>query len=148
MTQYIDLITLEQAKLHLRIDDSQTETDAEITQMINSALMYIEKRTGWIVKDKTQTYYGNPYAVVFDYPITTILPEGSYERATNTVVPTVDGKVVLGTGIIDKDQYPTNLIDCALSLIDFWFYNTETRNSENTIPDFIVDNININRRFI
>ena len=38
MTAYTDVISLERAKLYLKIDSLQTETDDEITSMINSSL--------------------------------------------------------------------------------------------------------------
>ena len=57
MTSYLDVISLETAKLYLKIDEGQTETDNEITGMINSALSYIEKRTNHIFKTRDKLYY-------------------------------------------------------------------------------------------
>ena len=45
MTDYTDIISLERAKLYLKVDELQTATDQEITSMINSSLSFIEKRT-------------------------------------------------------------------------------------------------------
>ena len=57
MTNYTDVISLEEAKLYLKIDAGQDATDNEITGMINSALSYIEKRTNHIFKTKEKVYY-------------------------------------------------------------------------------------------
>ena len=38
---------------------------------------------------------------------------------------------------------PNELIDCALQLINFWFYNSETKNAMNTVPDFVNINIDV-----
>ena len=42
MTNYTDVISLERAKLYLKVDASQTETDDEITSMINSSLSLLK----------------------------------------------------------------------------------------------------------
>ena len=150
MTAYTDVISLERAKLYLKIDSLQTETDDEITSMINSALSFIEKRTGHIFKTKTKTFYSCALVesvIVYDYPIIDA-PTGTQVRALNSIVPTVSGSVALELGYADVDDIPNELIDAALQLINFWFYNSETKNAMNTIPDFVTTNIDICRRFV
>jgi len=156
MTNYTDVISLETAKLYLRIDDGQTVTDDEITAMINSALSYIEKRTNHIFKTKNKVYYKDCALVqqttVYDYPINNPVGEGFIDgiiyKTNKAIVPTVDGFVTLNIGYSSVDDIPSELIDSALQLINFWFYNTETRGASNTVPDFVNVNIDINRRFI
>ena len=150
MTNYTDVISLTQAKLYLKIDALQTETDAEITSMINSSLSFIEKRTGHIFKTKNKTYYSCALVnsvIVYDYPIIDA-PTGTQVRSLNSIVPTVSGSVALELGYTDIDDIPNELIDAALQLINFWFYNSETKNAMNTIPDFVTTNIDICRRFV
>ena len=150
MTSYLDVISLEQAKLYLKIDTLQTETDAEITNMINSSLSFIEKRTGHIFKTKSKIYYSCALVnsvIVYDYPIVTP-PTNTQLRQLNAIVPTVNGSVTLELGYTDIEDIPSELIDAALQLINFWFYNSETQNAMNTIPDFVLTNIDINRRFV
>lgn len=153
MTNYTDVISLEQAKLYLKIDDGQTITDDEITGMINSALSFIEKRTNHIFKTRDKVYYKDCALVqqvkVYDYPI--IPPSPAIDiiyRPLYAIVPTVENVVTLTTGYTDVDDIPAELIDSALQLINFWFYNSETKNAMNTVPDFVMQNIDVNRRFI
>ena len=56
---YTDIISLSQARTYLRIDDTQNDTDAEITQMINTALSYLENRTNHILIPRDIVYYIN-----------------------------------------------------------------------------------------
>ena len=153
MTSYLDVISLETAKLYLKIDEGQTETDNEITGMINSALSYIEKRTNHIFKTRDKLYYKDCALVqqvkVYDYPIDNTVTELDIQyRPLYAIVPTIDNVVTLTVGYDNVEDIPAELIDSALQLINFWFYNSETKNAMNTIPDFVQNNIDINRRFI
>ena len=153
MTSYLDVISLETAKLYLKIDEGQTETDNEITGMINSALSYIEKRTNHIFKTKDKLYYKDCALVqqvkVYDYPIDNTVTELEIQyRPLYAIIPTIDNVVTLTVGYENVEDIPAELIDSALQLINFWFYNSETKNAMNTIPDFVQNNIDINRRFI
>ena len=152
MNSYLDIISLDTAKMYLKIDEFQTETDNEIVAMINSALSYIEKRTNHIFKTKDKVYYKDCALVqqttVWDYPIQNT-EELDIKYFTNkAIVPTVDGFVTLTVGYTNTDDIPSELIDSALQLINFWFYNSETKNAMNNVPDFVNVNIDINRRFI
>ena len=153
MTSYLDVISLETAKLYLKIDEVQTETDNEITGMINSALSYIEKRTNHIFKTRDKLYYKDCALVqqvkVYDFPIDNTVTELDIKyRPLYAIVPTIDNVVTLTVGYENVEDIPAELIDSALQLINFWFYNSETKNAMNTIPDFVQNNIDINRRFI
>jgi hypothetical protein len=153
MTNYIDVISLEQAKDYLKIDSGQTTTDNEITAMINSALSYIEKRTNHIFKTRDKVYYKDCALVqqvkVYDYPIDNSVTELDIVYKQNyAIVPTIDDVVTLTIGYSSVDDIPSELIDSALQLINFWFYNSETKNAMNTVPDFVAINIDVNRRFI
>ena len=150
MTNYIDVISLEQAKLYLKIDSMQTETDSEITSMINSSLSFIEKRTGHIFKTKSKTYYSTPCVssvVVWDYPIFEA-PEGTVFRQSNAIVPTVSGSVILTLGYENSEEIPSELIDAALQLLKVWFYESETQQNSSLIPLSVMQAIDINRRFV
>ena len=150
MTAYTDVISLERAKLYLKIDTLQTETDDEITSMINSALSFIEKTTGHIFKTKTKTFYSCALVesvIVYDYPIIDA-PTGTQVRALNSIVPTVSGSVALELGYADVDDIPNELIDAALQLINFWFYNSETQSNTSLIPLSVMQAIDVNRRFV
>ena len=153
MTNYTDIISLATAKLYLKIDAGQTATDNEITGMINSALSYIEKRTNHIFKTREKLYYKDCALVqqvkVYDYPIDNTVTELDIQyRPLYAIVPTIDNVVTLTVGYENLEDIPAELINSALQLINFWFYNSETKNAMNTIPDFVQNNIDINRRFI
>ena len=150
MTAYTDVISLERAKLYLKIDSLQTETDDEITSMINSALSFIEKRTGHIFKTKTKTFYSCALVesvIVYDYPIIDA-PTGTQVRALNSIVPTVSGSVALELGYADVDDIPNELIDAALQLLKVWFYESETQSNTSLIPLSVMQAIDVNRRFV
>ncbi len=151
MTNYTDVISLDRAKLYLKVDAGQSETDAEITQMINSSLAIIEKRTNHIFKTKDKVYYKDCELVqqvkVYDYPIQDA-PTDTIVRPLYSIVPTVNDVVTLEVGYTDVDDIPTELIDCALSIINFWFYNSETKGAENSIPKFVEMTLDQNRRFL
>ena len=53
---YIDIIPLADAKVYLRIDDTLTEDDAQITRMINGALSYVERYTSHILYARDKEY--------------------------------------------------------------------------------------------
>jgi hypothetical protein len=153
MTNYTDVISLEQAKLYLKIDEGQTVTDDEITGMINSALSFIEKRTNHIFKTRDKVYFKDCALVqqvkVYDYPIDNTETEFDIiYRPLYAIVPTVNNTVTLTTGYTSVEDIPSELIDSALQLINFWFYNSETKNAMNSVPDFVLSNIDINRRFL
>lgn len=156
MTNYTDVISLERAKLYLKVDASQTETDDEITSMINSSLSFIEKRTNHIFKTKTKVYYKDcnliESATVYDYPINN--PEGDgfisgiVYKTNKAIVPTVDGFVTLNIGYSDVDNIPNELIDAALQCIKVWFYESEMQVNTTLIPLSVLQAIDANRRFI
>ena len=150
MTAYTDVISLERAKLYLKIDSLQTETDDEITSMINSSLSFIEKRTGHIFKTKTKTFYSCALVnsvIVYEYPIIDA-PTGTQVRQLNSIVPTVNRSVVLTLGYSDVDDITNELIDAALQLLKVWFYESETQQNTSLIPLSVMQAIDVNRRFV
>lgn len=151
MTNYIDIISLNQAKLYLKIDTLQTEMDDEITSMINSSLSFIEKRTNHIFKTKEKVYYKDCALVqqvkVYDYPIQDA-PVGTISRPLYSIVPTVDDIVRLTIGYANLEDIPSELIDAALQLIKVWFYESEKQSNTTLIPLSVMEAIDVNRRFV
>jgi len=153
MTNYTDVISLERAKLYLKVDASQTETDDEITSMINSSLSFIEKRTNHIFKTRDKVYYKDCALVqqvkVYDYPIDNTETEFIIQyRPLYAIVPTVNDMVTLTIGYTDVEDIPNELIDAALQLIKVWFYESETQSNTTLIPLSVMQAIDVNRRFI
>ena len=82
---YIDVITLADAKLYLRVDDTMTADNAQITSMINSALKYVEDYTRIMVYDRDKTYrMVNGVIRVYDYPINSVISPSLNVYATAT----------------------------------------------------------------
>ena len=153
MTNYTDVISLERAKLYLKVDASQTETDDEITSMINSSLSFIEKRTNHIFKTRDKVYYKDCALVqqvrVYDYPIDNTETELIIQyRPLYAIVPTVNDMVTLTIGYTAVEDIPNELIDSALQLIKVWFYESETQSNTTLIPLSVMQAIDVNRRFL
>jgi hypothetical protein len=153
MTSYLDVISLERAKLYLKVDEAQTETDDEITSMIKSSLSFIEKRTNHIFLTRDKVYYRDCALVnrvkVYDYPIDNSVTEYDIVyRQLYAFVPTVDDMVTLTIGYSSVDDIPNELIDAALQLIKVWFYESEKQVNSTLIPLSVMEAIDVNRRFI
>lgn len=143
---YIDVLPLDEVKLFLKIDDGQNETDAEITQMINAALRFIELRTNIIMYARDKDYFGCPTVNVYDYPINT--PSVGTQYNYFSCVPTVDNKVTLNVGYVDPADVPADLKEAALQMVKVWFYESESKVNTSLIPTNVIEVIDANKRFI
>jgi len=89
---YLDIITLADAKTYLRIDDTLTEDDAQITRMIKASLSQIERITNYIFFARSKSYVVENCSVnVYDFPInslTTPTTATSVEKAVYTTYTT------------------------------------------------------------
>ena len=153
---YIDVLTLAQAKTFLRIDDTLSDDDAQITQMIKSALSTIERRTNVLVYARSKSYLFQDYEVrVYDFPINSLTSpsdavlvekELHSNYSTNN---TANLKLVLNVGYTDPLDVPSELIDAALQLVKYMYYEAETNTaSKGNIPYWIQEMINQHKRFI
>lgn len=127
---YIDVITLASAKLYLRVDDTLTEDDAQITNMISSALKYVEKYTQVLVFARSKTYRMiNGFVRVYDFPINSVITPLTNVFATGTAqcvsVIATNTLVTNGVTYTAVDGVPTDFTefsadgddtDCAVSL--------------------------------
>ena len=67
---YLDIITLSDAKTYLRIDDTLSDDDAQISRMIKASLSQIERVTNYILFARSKSYVIEDSKVnVYDYPI-------------------------------------------------------------------------------
>jgi hypothetical protein len=153
---YIDVLTLAQTKTFLRIDDTLSDDDAQITQMIKSALSTIERRTNVLVYARSKSYLFQDYEVrVYDFPINSLTSpsdavlvekELHSNYSTNN---TANLKLVLNVGYTDPLDVPSELIDAALQLVKYMYYEAETNTaSKGNIPYWIQEMINQHKRFI
>lgn len=146
---YLSVIPLSRAKLYLRIDDDQIETDAEITDMIKGALSYIEKRTNHIFFPRNKAYYGEDSVNVYDFPINTV-PEINTQLIYSTYsnVTTNSNTVILNVGYINPNDIPEEIIQSALQILKVWFFEGEKQTNTTLIPESVLMALDINRRFI
>jgi len=131
---YLDVISLADAKLHLRIDDTLTDDDAAITRMISTALLFVENWTSHYVYSRDKDYVMvDGFVRVYDTPITaiktptetdmdneqkTLYKNFSYGIETTTLSLTI--------GYADPVNIPQAIIDVALEIIDIMYYGNET----------------------
>jgi hypothetical protein len=133
---YLDIITLAEAKTYLRIDDTLTEDDAQITRMIKASLSQIERATNYILFARSKDYVVENCSVnVYDYPInslTTPTTATSVEKSIYTTYSTIvatDLKVTLNVGYVNPLDVPSDLIEVAFEMIDLMYYSPETGKS-------------------
>lgn len=144
---YLDVISLATAKTYLRIDTDQTETDAEITEMIKGALSFIEKRTGHIMYARDKTYYSDCNLNVYDYPINTTDPSGLI-YSTFTQYSPINRELILNVGYINPLDVPKELIQAALQMLKVWYFEAEKQVNTTLIPESVMQALDVNRRFL
>ena len=155
---YLDVITLAEAKSYLRVDDTLTDDDTQISRMIKSALSTIEKRTNVLVYARWKNYLFQNYCVsVYDFPINSVsLPVAAdltveektlhtnYEASKST-----DTTLTLNVGYTDPLDVPYELIDCALQYVKYLYYEAETdKANKGMLPLWLQDMINQNKRYL
>ena len=153
---YLDVISLAEAKKYLRVDDTLTDDDAQISRMIKSALSTIEKRTNVLVYARSKNYLFQDYCVrVYDFPINSLTSPTDAEvenKALHTnyeASKTTDVTLVLNVGYVDPLDVPYELIDCALQYVKYLYYEAETdKANKGMLPLWLQDMINQNKRFI
>ncbi len=149
---YISVIPLADAKQYLRIDD--TVSDDEITRMIGSALKYLEDRTNVLVFSRTKTYYYlNSRVNVYDGPITAVTPTDGFDRKDYPIYSTfisTDGSqtIELTVGHVNPTDVPTDIIEAAYEMLDYWFYKNDGTVSMTLIPESVQAVIDVNKRFV
>ena len=145
---YETILPISEVKNHLRIDDDFTEDDDALTRMVASALQFIEQKTNHIFLQSEKTYSRNSnsgYVDIFDYPISYagILTKLDYAGKVRFDADNVT--VTVGYG--SRSAVPSALIDCALMIIENWYYASEKKANTQEIPDAAQQIINTYRRF-
>ena len=153
---YLDVITLDDAKTYLRVDDTLTDDDVRITSMIKAALSTIERMTNILVFSRSRTYlFDDGCARIYDYPINslitptdaTVTEKGLYSiyETSNTS----DTELVLVVGYVDPTDVPNEIIEAALEYIKYMYYDHETNGAnKGHIPMYIREMIDMQRRFL
>jgi hypothetical protein len=152
---YLDVITLAEAKTYLRIDDTLTKDDANITRMIISALTYVEKITNHIMYAQDKEFrFINGCVRVYDYPINNLItptdaveyPFTLYSNYQNT---SVDNTILtLNVGYADPLTVPQELREVAFEIIDIYYYGKETNKTMADLSPLAMQDLVNNKRFI
>lgn len=155
---YLDVLPLATVKTYLRIDDTQNETDSEISSMIKAALRYIESHTNVLLyaRDKDYTVVDG-LVNVYDHPINSVVTPASIDDYTitynrlyqNYSLATDVTTITLNVGYDLPADVPEDLIEVAKILIKLMYYEQETDKSfRELIPSWAIDIMNQNRRFL
>tara|TARA_B110001469_G_scaffold67813_1_gene64643 strand:- start:310 stop:777 length:468 start_codon:yes stop_codon:yes gene_type:complete len=152
---YLNVISLDQAKQYLRIDDELSADDAQIEQMIKGALSTLERRTNILFYARKKKYIFQDYSVkVYDYPINEVVSTFDVDTEqktlfTNYQTNSSDNEIVLMVGFENAEDVPSELVDCALQYIKYLYYEAETNTAnKGGLPSWLNDMINQNKRFI
>lgn len=149
---YIDVITLPDAKVYLRVDDDLTEDDTQIIRMINGALSYIEQYTNIYFYARDKSYNVIDSCVkVYDYPINSEVSEYT-EKETLTLHTnyTTDlDTFTLNIGYTDNDDIPQELLEVAYTMIKSMYYEKESNKSIlDSLDTLSMMTLNQYKRFI
>lgn len=125
---YLDIITLDQSKNYLKIDDTLTEDDANITRMIKASLSKFEKLTNVILYARDKVYQlENDCVLVYDYPINTIPRNAVQTKKTTYSIIELDAEeITLNVGYANVSDIPKEYIETALEMIDIMYYEKES----------------------
>jgi hypothetical protein len=131
---YLDIIPLAQAKIYLKVDDTLTEDDANITRMIKASLMQLERKTNVILFARSKEYlFDECQVLIYDFPVneltspTTAIRNEKTQYSIYTAINTTDLKLVLNVGYEDVLEVPTDLIEVAYEMLDIMYYAKESK---------------------
>ena len=99
---YLSIISLAEAKNYLRVDDTLTADDDQITNMINSALKYVEDWTNIILyaREKSYIVVGGSKRV-YDYPINSVIKPSAnvYASGAAQCTSAIAGDELIANGL-------------------------------------------------
>lgn len=153
---YLNIISLAQAKVSLRVDDTLTEDDTNITRMINSAFTYIEKYTDVIVFARDIDYdVRDGLLKLYQFPINTdltALTGYTYEKKglfTNFCEDNGDTAVLtLNMGYDDVVNVPQDIVEAAYELIDIYYSGSKDgKNDKKELSPITMNTLNQYKRF-
>lgn len=145
----MSVITLDEAKYYLRIEDTLTpEGDAELQSMIEAAERFIERKTGYVFENREKTY--NPvgcYVRIYDTPVTGDLSAYETEVKNGYILVHTTEQLAVDVGYVAPDKPPQALLNAAKQMLKVWYYESETQNNTTLIPQAVQEVINNYRRF-
>ena len=153
---YQEVISLNEVKNYLRVDDDFTDDDNGIRRMVESSINVIEKWTNILLYDREKTYKLISGCVrVYDYPINSVtspteadMDNEEMTLYTNYSYGIDNSDLVLDVGYDTKADIPSDLIDVLLELVDLYYYAKETGKTTSNLSLLSIDTLNRHKRFI
>ena len=145
---YETILPISEVKNHLRIDDDFTDDDNALKRMVASALQFIEQKTNHIFLQSEKAYsrnWNSGYIDIFDYPVSYVGDLTKLDYAGKVRFDADNVELTVGYG--SRLAIPSALIDCALMIIENWYYASEKKANTQEIPDAAQQIINTYRRF-
>ncbi len=147
---YLDVISLDEAKTYLKIDEEQEETDSEITSMLKAAFRYVERHTNILAYARNKEYFPIQGEVrIYDYPINDTIDD-SERRPLYTIVRTCE-PITVNVGYIDPLDVEADFKQAVLGVLKAEFYGQDEEDNgdfRKSLPAFVVDFIQSQKRFI
>ena len=166
---YIDVITLAEAKNYLRIDDTLSDDDAQITSLISAALGFVEQETNIFVYQRSAKEYviTDRCVRVYDYPINSVIKGIDDDDADVTLTYktnynkekkhlytnfyNIDSDavtLVLDVGHVLPSSVPAELKEVAFEIIDLLYYEHETGKTIKDLSTLSKMVLNNHKRFL
>jgi len=154
ITSYLDIISVAQAKIYLRIDDTLTEDDEDIEQMIKGAFLFIERYTNHLFGARDKTQYVPP--TIYDYPINSISPipdedwENYYQRNMDMYCKDYPAPVLTtyNAGYVNVEDVPSDFIQSAKQILKVWYFEAQQQINDTMIPISARQVLDTYRRFV
>lgn len=162
ITSYLDIISLERARIYLRVDDTMNEDDSEIESMIKGAFLFMERYTNHIFMPKDFLQYADGtgmaldndfnhhcgYVSVYKYPINSTVDDVLPVRKFNMKWIYNVNELDFNAGYDDTDQIPDDFIQAALQIIKVWYFEAEKEVNDTMIPVSVRQVLDTYRRFV
>jgi hypothetical protein len=153
---YIDVLTLDETKNYLNVDDTLTLDDSMLTQMINTALRYVEKRTNVLVYARDKEYVVMDYfRRVYDSPINSLISPTDAtieirQNYSNYNTTSIDDTVLtLNVGHVLPTDVPDLFRQFALQYVKYMYYEAETEKANNgKVPMWLDNMLGVEERFL
>jgi len=143
----LNVVTLNQAKLWLRVDEDDDSNDSVITSLIKAAVNQVEKYTLQILWQRVitaRTNAGGCYEI-YEYPLISIESVGNDEwiewetewftevKADETGLQTVTFVAGYGWTYDMGTEVPDDIITAIKEMLSYWYENRE--NGKQGMPD-------------
>lgn len=147
----MSVITLDQAKLYLRIDDAlDPAQEAELQSMIDAAETFISRKTGYWMNPTTRVYRAEADGCIRVYDVPIIDSLAPYDNVVKNGYVLIKGEdsVALDVGYSDPADVPQDLINAALQMLKVYYYEGEKQQNTTLMPQNVANVIWNRKRFI